>query len=109
MTDTEPAPPPTHPPDKPSTIPPPEPRWVTLVRREITDLKKAIETTSGDVKDLTGIARNCFDHLLIQEARIDKLQKDSETHDLELKNIQAELKRIRTLIPPPPTAGDDAA
>lgn len=96
MTDTEPAPPPT-------------PRWVTIVRKEIAELKKSLESTGGDVKELTRIARNCFDHLLIQEARIDKLKNEQETHDLELRNIRKEIAEIRTLLPPPPVTGSDAA
>lgn len=89
--------------------PPPVPKWVSMVRGEIRSLKEALENTGGDVKELTRIARNCFEHLLIQEGRIDKLERTRDDHELELRNLRRDVAALQRLSIPPANGSPDAA
>lgn len=67
----------------------------------IADLKKELTKAMGevhsDVKDLRAIARDCFDHLLVQEASILKLQA-------EHKLLEARVTLLEGQRGNPPTA-----
>lgn len=84
---------------RPAPAPTPEPkaRDSDRVMKALGELAKDVKGFKGDVKDLTRIARDCFDHILIQEGRIDRLERRMDVAEARM-----------TLLPPPPNGGADA-
>lgn len=60
----------------PSTIPPPrrQPKSDPLATA-IAGMRGEVREMKGGLTELTKIARDCFEHLLIQEGRMDKLER----------------------------------
>lgn len=81
----------------PSTIPPPRPPKDTLAVA-IAGMRGEVRGMKGDLKELTKIARDCFEHLLIQEGRMDKLERRMDL-------VEA---RITLLPPANPPSGNAA-